>query len=230
MNETIDLLSKKIDSTTNKPWHVVTANPEIVMLAKKNKKLLDIFGQVELITPDGIGIIIASKLLNQPLKERVSGYDLIMNLINEREKKAKTTTVYLLGAEKEVLKKAVKNLENNYTHLRIKGYHHGFYKEENEKSIVKEIHQCRPDLLLVAMGCPKQDFFIHKYKKVLNTKVAIGVGGTFDVISGKTKRAPLFIQKIGLEWFYRLLKNPTRIFRQFSLISFLVAIFKERKK
>lgn len=220
LNETINYLSEIIDEPYQSLTHVITANPEIAMKILNDKEMQNVAEKAELITPDGIGIVFASKMLGGAVKERVSGFDIVVELMRKRNNERKSLKIYALGANQETISLAVKNIENQFTNVQVVGFHDGYFNSENESKIVKEINECKPDLLLVGLGSPKQEQFISKHKPYFNTKVAIGVGGTFDVLSGKVKRAPVLIQKMNLEWFYRLVNNPKRLVRQASLFIF----------
>lgn len=228
MNETINNLSNIIDKPFDSLFHVCTVNPEMVMLAKKNRKFRVSLKNSNLIIPDGIGVVIGSKILNNPLPERVTGFDTIVNLLNEREEKQLPTKIYCLGAKEEVILKAVAELKNNYRYVEVLGFNNGYFEEnsEKEKELVNKISNLKPDLLLVGLGAPRQENFIYKFKDRLNCKLAIGVGGTFDVLSGSVERAPEIFQKMNLEWLYRLVKEPKRIKRQLSIPLFIFEIMK----
>lgn len=206
---------------------VFTCNPEIVMEAKNNESFLSIINKGDLVVADGIGVVIGSRILKHPLPERVAGYDLVQNVLNiikDSDKK-----VYFFGAAPGVAKKAADNMIKKYPGLQIVGSHDGYFDEEEEKKILEEIRSLQPDLLLIGLGAPKQEKWIFTNKDQLNIKVAIGVGGSFDVMSGQIKRAPKLFIKLGLEWFYRLITQPTRFKRMMRLPIFLVDVFIHRK-
>lgn len=222
-----------IDTILNVPKarqtaHVITANPEIVMSVNKYKGYQKIVKNAEIVTPDGIGILIASKILGGNIKERVTGFDTIMSLFDKREEEGNVLKVYFLGSDKETIKKASREIEKMYHFVKVVGFHHGYFNRKEEYKILKEISEIKPDLLLVGLGAPKQDQFIFNNKKHIRTKVSIGVGGTFDVIGRKVLRAPEFLRNIGLEWLWRLLTNPKRIIRQTALLKFAFYVLLER--
>lgn len=229
MEQTVHHLDKVMDEQ-NQWYHVVTANPEIVMNGLKDSTLYTILNDASLITPDGIGIVIASKIFGKPLTERVTGFDLFNQLLSFRSFNEKKTKVFMLGAEENILKKAILKLKEQYPHCEIVGHHHGFFKEDSdtENMIIEEIKMSKPDLLLVGLGSPKQDYFIHKLSKQDLPLMAMGVGGSFDVLGDKVKRAPILFQKIGMEWFYRLIQQPSRLKRQFILFHFMMYVLKKR--
>lgn len=208
---------------------IYTPNTEIVMIAKDDDKLKKLLNSGDLIIPDGIGLIYGSKIRKKPLKERVTGFDLsveILKIANE-----KSYSLYLLGGKDGVAKTACQNIKKDYPNIRIAGYHHGYFKgvhtgdraSDEELNIVKDINKSKADILFVGLGFPKQEAWINAYKSGLDTvKVAIGNGGTMDILSGNAKRAPEIYQKLGLEWFYRLIKEPSRIKRQILLPKFML--------
>ena len=231
MNETIETLNNHIEQNTSL-FHVVTANPEIVMMGVKREDFKGVIENADIVTPDGIGVIIGAKIIKQPLPERVAGYDLIHGLLQKRNEEKRKTRVFCVGGAEDVIKLAVRRLRQLYNEIEIVGYHDGYFEEngKEETEIVMAIREASPDLLLVGLGCPRQEQFIYRHKKELNAKVAIGCGGTFDVLSGRVKRAPMLFQKLGLEWFYRLVKQPSRIKRQMVLPLFLIKVFQSKKE
>jgi N-acetylglucosaminyldiphosphoundecaprenol N-acetyl-beta-D-mannosaminyltransferase len=226
LEDSIQYLNYRIESKLT--THVVTANPEMVMLSKKEPRLLQIINQAELVTPDGIGIVLASKLVGGLIKNRVTGFDLVYKLFENRESKGMKTRVFLLGGKERIVKLAANELSASFNSVEIVGFHDGYFNSDSvvEKEVSQQISSLQPDLLLVGMGCPKQEDFIYRFKHILSASVMIGVGGTFDILSGNTKRAPLWIQKIGIEWLYRLIKEPNRLNRQKSLPLFVYEVLK----
>lgn len=207
---------------------VYTPNPEIIMAARRDPELKKALKEADLVVPDGIGVVIASKFTKNKLSERVPGYDLVQKLFRGMEKKQ--GTVYFLGSAPGVAHKAADKMQEKYPGLRILGVRNGYFNKEEEKKIVRQINDAKPDLLLVGLGAPKQEKWVHKYYKDLQVKVCIGVGGSFDVMSGKVKRAPILFQKIGLEWFYRLIIQPTRWKRMLQLPLFMYIVIQEAIK
>ncbi|GED67541.1 acetylglucosaminyldiphosphoundecaprenol acetyl-beta-D-mannosaminyltransferase [Brevibacillus reuszeri] len=221
--ETIADMVERIES--GQKTHVVTANPEIVMLAREHQGFRSIVEQAYVV-PDGIGIVYAAKWTNQPIYERVTGVELLEALMAEANQYG--WNVYLLGASPEVIELAATKLQARYPQARLVGYRNGYFKEEEEEQIVQEIAETRPHLLFVALGAPKQDNWLVKYRERLNASLMMGVGGSFDVISGKVKRAPEVWQKLHLEWFYRLASEPSRWKRQLAIPRFVVTVLKEK--
>lgn len=229
MQNTVTMLHEHVE-TKNNLFQVVTANPEIVMYANKDSGYSQLLKEVDLITPDGIGVVLASKMIGKPLPERVAGYDLLHSFLDYRERNKIKTTIYCLGASEHVIKKASEELASSYSYVSISGFHHGYFEQDSaiEENIISEISESHVDLLLVGLGFPRQEQFIFKHKDKLNAKLAIGCGGTFDVLAGNIKRAPKTFQRLGLEWFYRLLKEPKRFRRQLELPKFVLRIMKSK--
>lgn len=218
-----------------KQRHIATPNPEILLEAEKNPKFRKILNQTDLNIPDGIGILWAAKfqktnrnffnflktLSNIALKpnsirsefpERVTGTDLMEKICATTDKK-----VFFLGAKEGIAKKAGEKLKEKYKKFEIGGYHSGSPRIKDEKEIVEKINNSKAEILFVAYGAPAQELWIARNLKKLKTvKIAIGIGGAFDFISGERKRAPKLMQKAGIEWLYRLLKEPKRIKRIYN--------------
>ena len=205
---------------------IVTPNPEIVMRAKEDKEFKKIINEAELVIPDGIGIIKAGNILGTPLKERVAGYDLICNLLEKG--KDGSISFYFWGSKPGFAEEAKQKVEEKYPNINILGTHTGYFKDEEEKIIVDEIRKLKPDVLLVGVGFPKQEKIINKYKKEGFFKIGIGCGGSIDVLAGRVKRAPNIFIKMHLEWFYRLLKQPSRWKRMLVLPKFIKEVKKSK--
>lgn len=207
--------------------HVVTANPEIVMLARQNSDFRAILDQAYVV-PDGIGIVYAAKWLKLPIYERVTGVELLEALMQEANQRG--WKVYLLGASPEVNRLAADKLALRYPKAAIVGHRDGFFRPEEEREIAREIAQLKPDLLFVATGVPKAEFWISGYWNELQVPFAMGVGGSFDVIAGKVKRAPKLWQRLHLEWLYRLLSQPSRWKRQLAIPRFIFTVLREKRE
>ncbi|WP_232697868.1 WecB/TagA/CpsF family glycosyltransferase [Brevibacillus daliensis] len=217
--ETVDYFTAEIKAGNR--TRVMTVNPEMVMMAQGNSSMRKLIEQAH-VTPDGIGIVKAARWTNQPIPERVTGVELLVSLMEKANEN--NWGVYLLGAAPDVSQKAAEILAERYPHARIVGRQDGFFNSEQEKQIVADIREKKPELLFVAMGAPKQDEWIAKHWEALPVNLAMGVGGSLDIISGKVKRAPKFWQAIHLEWFYRLLATPSRWRRQVAIPKFIVAV------
>lgn len=199
---------------------IIAINPEKVIAAEKNQELRQLINSSTYQIPDGVGILLASKMKGGKISSRVTGVDMMDRLIKFAAEE--NHKVFLYGAKEEVVTKAKQKLEEKYPGLDISGYENG-YEKDNAK-IINKINASGAELLFVAMGSPKQELWICENMGKLNVKVFQGVGGSFDVFSGKVQRAPLFFRKLGIEWLYRLLKEPKRIKRQLALPRFLMKI------
>ncbi len=205
---------------------IFTPNPEIVDIARKNSEYKKVLNGADIVTPDGIGIVYASKILKGNIKERAAGFDIVCGLL---EKLNKTNgSVYLFGGKPGVADKAAENLSLKYENLKISGVHHGYFKEDSD--IISDIADKSPDLLLVCLGAPKQEFWINTNKEKLNCGIMIGAGGSIDVLAGTVKRAPQIFIKFGIEWLYRLIKEPKRIGRMMKLPVFILSVIFKRGK
>lgn len=201
---------------------IVTANPEIVEYANSHMEYKTIVKSADFIVPDGIGIIMASKLLKEPLDERITGYDLLFDLLALADKHS--YKVYLLGAEEEVIIKTANLLKRKFPSMILTGYHHGFI-DINDTVFAQTVADCEPDIIITALGFPRQEEWIKNHYSLFNKGVFLGVGGSFDVIAGKVKRAPLMWQRMNLEWLYRLIKQPSRWKRMLVLPKFMLKVF-----
>lgn len=220
LNETVRLIDKKLMEDSDKTFHIITANPEIALDIERDSELKKISLEADLITPDGIGIVLASRLKRDPIPERVTGYELLLQLLKLGNEKG--SSFYFFGSAEEVNKIACDNILREYPNIKIVGRHNGYFKGDEEIKIVSEIEDLRPDFLIVALGAPFADKLIYKHKNRISAKVTMGVGGSLDVISGKVKRAPIIWQKLNIEWLYRLISNPSRWRRQMKLPIFAV--------
>lgn len=208
---------------------VFTPNPEIVMLARDNERFFKVLGEADLVIPDGIGVVIGSKLQKHTdnLPERVAGYDLVQNTMKLATKEG--YKYYFLGSKPGIAELAAEKMRETYPGIQIVGTRDGYFKEQDEAAIIKDINESGANILLVALGAPRQELWIEDHKALLpNVRVAIGVGGSLDGMAGVVKRAPLIFQKLGLEWFYRLIKQPTRFKRMLVLPKFLVEVLLDK--
>lgn len=214
----------------NEPRTIYTPNTEIIMEANDDEELKSILNSGDLIIPDGIGLIYASKIKKKPLVERVTGFDLSIEMIKLADRHK--CSIFLLGGEEGIAKEAGENIVKKYPNVKIAGYNNGYFKgahigfpgHEEEKKVIEKINNASSDILFVGFGAPKQEKWIEMYKEHLKCKVIIGNGGTMDIIAGKVNRAPEAFQKLGLEWFYRLIKEPKRIKRQIVIPQFLFKV------
>ncbi|SHH48648.1 WecB/TagA/CpsF family glycosyltransferase [Tepidibacter thalassicus] len=234
MNEALD---KSIEFLNSDEKRVIfTPNSEIVMMAKDDKHLLSVIEGADLVIPDGIGLVLASRIIKKPLEERVTGIDLMENILDYCNKAKKS--IFILGGKPGVADKALKNISKKYPNIKALGSYHGYFKgyhigcegHDEEKSVIDLINNLKPDVLFVAFGAPRQEFWIRRYKDEINANIFMGVGGSVDVYAGEVKRAPVIYQKLGLEWFYRLIKEPWRYKRMMALPKFVIEVLKSVKK
>src|SRR5690606_8436129 len=221
-----ELLPKVFDQIEKQQKSLIVAiNPEKIIKAKEDPALKKLLNEAEIQIPDGIGVILASKIQKGQITSRVTGVDMMMRLCAEAAKRGKA--VFLYGGKPGVADKASEKLKELYPEINIAGTQHG-YEKDNDKIIAK-INEAKPDILFVAMGSPKQENWINANRDNLYPTIYQGVGGSFDVLAGNVKRAPEAFQKMGLEWFYRLMKEPKRIKRQMALPLFLLEVARSKK-
>ena len=208
----------------NEKSTIIAVNPEKVMAAEKDEQLRELINNSTYGIPDGVGILLASKLKKGAITSRVTGVDMMDRLLQFAA--VKGYRVFLYGAKEEVVVAAKENIEAKYPTIDISGYENGYVQDA--AAVVKKINDAKADLLFVAMGSPKQELWIREHMNEVSAKVFQGVGGSFDVFAGNVKRAPLFFRKLGLEWFYRLMKEPQRFKRQMALPKFLMRVIRNK--
>lgn len=207
---------------------VYTPNSEIVMQGYRSEEMRDILNDAALLTADGIGVVYASRILKNPISQRCAGFDVACSLLDKMGKAGKS--VYLFGSKPGVAEIAAKNISSRFPGIVISGCADGYFDSEKEKEIIEDINSKSPDVLFVCLGAPKQEQWIHAYKNELNCRVCMGLGGSLDVFAGTVERAPEFYQKHGIEWLYRLIKQPKRFIRMLDLPKFgLTVLFKGKK-
>ena len=209
--------------------HIISGNPEVLLNGLQDNVLLNNFtSKNSIIIPDGIGTVICSKIVGQPVKEKIAGIEVMDNIVKKCEKE--NQGIYLLGSTKETVDMCNINLRTKYRKLNILGSHDGYFEIDDCEDILKEIEKVNPKVLFVAMGCPRQEIFIAKYMDRLPCRVFMGVGGSFDIIAGNVKRAPKWMINIGMEWLYRVVKEPFRIKRLSSIPKFIMIVLKDKYK
>lgn len=206
--------------------HVVVNVAKIVQM-QNDPKLAAAVKACDIINIDGAGIVFGGRFLGLSIPQRVAGIDLFHELLVYAE--ASGRTVYLLGATQEVIEKAVAKLRSAHPRLRIAGFHHGYFWKD-EAAMVARIRKSGADMLFVGIGSPLKEQFIDRWRASLGVKFAMGVGGTFDVVAGKVRRAPRWMQRAGLEWFFRVLQEPQRMWRRYLMTNtqFLKMILSEK--
>jgi N-acetylglucosaminyldiphosphoundecaprenol N-acetyl-beta-D-mannosaminyltransferase len=204
--------------------YVVTPNPEIVETCRENLAARQAVNGADLVLPDGIGVVIGAKMLGTPLKEKVPGIEFAAGLMEGMAKEG--LSLYLLGAQSGVAEKAGEKLTAKYPGLKIAGTHDGYFKDDG--AVAEAIRQSGADCVFVCLGAPKQELWMAKHGETTGARLLCGLGGSLDVFAGVVERAPKFWSDHGLEWFYRLCKNPWRAKRMMKLPLFLVHVRKEK--
>ena len=226
MGQTIKEIENNIK--LNKQTHHVVVNAAKLVNMQTDKTLYDAVVNCDIINADGQSIVWASRILKQPLPERVAGADLMINLMDLAGEKG--YKVFLFGAKEEIVSKVAKMYRDKFGNQVIAGYRNGYYAEGEEDAIAKMIAESAAQMLFVAISSPKKENFLNRYKDIINTPFIMGVGGTFDVISGHIKRAPIWMQKAGLEWLYRTYQEPKRMWKRYLITNtkFIELLFREK--
>lgn len=212
---------------TEKPICIVTANPEIIMLAKENKDYEQCLLSSNYVVADGIGVVIGSKILGTPLQERIPGYELVHDFL--RTAKAGHNRFFFYGGKPGVAKQAAEKAKLLYPHVKIVGVADGYGGDGNGDEVAEKAAVLNPDFIFVATGAPKQEEWIAEHREQFSNAVMMGVGGSLDVLSGNVDRAPDLFIKLNLEWFHRLLTQPTRFKRMLKIPQFLWEVRKSKR-
>ena len=227
-----EILKKIFLRTKQKKRTVIfTPNPQMLLQASNSKRKSKLLNSADFNIPDGIGVVIASKLTNGKIKKRISGIDIAEEILSLSQKFG--YKIFLLGAEKGTAKKAAKNIKKRFPKIKICGTHHGYFNKsgKDNDALIKTINQTSPDIIFVCMGYPMQEKWIIKNAdKIKSAKVFIGLGGSLDVWSGKIHRAPAPFKILGLEWLYRTLKEPKRARIFIDIPRFLIKVMWENKR
>lgn len=226
MKQTVELVEKYI--VTKTPLHLMGVNADKINECNKNVRLRQIVNSCGVINADGASVVMASKFLKKELPERVAGIDLMIELVELCEKKQ--YSMYLLGATSEVVNKTSEVLKEKYPKLKIAGVHDGYFKDNEWNEICEKIKTCNPDVVFVGITSPKKEYLIEYLQENDCESVFMGVGGSFDVISGKIPRASLWMQKLNLEWLFRVIQEPKRLFKRYFIgnASFILAVLREK--
>jgi N-acetylglucosaminyldiphosphoundecaprenol N-acetyl-beta-D-mannosaminyltransferase len=224
MTDTVTRIESFIES--RRSHMVITADSSGIVEAHRDPEFFEIFQSADLVTADSEGVLWAAKRMGTPLRERVSGVDIFANLC--RLSAEKGYKVFLIGASPGVAEIAAERCRLLYPGCNIVGSRHGFFPPESDEVVAQEIAVTKPDILFVAMGMPRQEKFIQRTRDIICAPVAIGVGGTLDVFSGRIKRAPRFIQSLKMEWLYRLFQNPKKFAKVKNLPIFVRMILRSR--
>lgn len=221
--------TKELIENSNKSCELIVApNTEFIMAAQKDKEFFDILKQAKLATPDSVGVMLGGKLQKKQFKQRMPGQAYFREVFRRAEQEG--WTIYLLGGKGDVPYRAKAKLEQDFPKAKIVGVHEGFFEENTEEAVIEEINNLKPNVLFVAMGAPRQEKWIYKNKDKLKVDVAAGQGGTFDYEAGEIARAPKVFQKLGIEWLWRLAKQPSRIIRMMVLPQYLIKILLKKDK
>lgn len=226
MAEALESVLTMLDETGS--HKIYTPNSEIIMQATRDAELKTILNQADLLIADGAGVVLASKILKKRLKEKVSGVDLVKQLLINTNKRP--ASFYIFGGKPGVAELASINIVSEYPHANIVGFRNGYFNDEDEEGIINDINRSKPEIVLVGLGAPKQEKWIHQYAQVLNCKVLMGIGGCIDVFAGTASLAPEFIRKAGFEWLFRLIREPRRYKRMMDLPRFVMLSIKRRFK
>lgn len=224
MSEAVEVLESYI--AESKQHLVATANAEMVMMAQKDKELARILSKADLVVPDGAGVVWAARYKGFEVPERVAGYDLVQCFLARAAKQK--YRIFLFGGAPGIAEQAKITAENRYPGVQIVGTRNGFFTEETEEAVIEEINASGANVLLVALGVPKQEKWLSRNLGKLSVALAIGVGGTFDVMAGTVKRAPLWMQRANLEWLFRLGLQPQRALRMLALPSFVMRVITQK--
>lgn len=219
LEETLSKISEFIEKKQC-VQHVVV-NVAKLIYAQTNQNLRDIINSCPLINVDGAGIVLGARFLGIKIPERVTGIDLMQKLIEHSA--VKGYRIYFFGAEEEIIKKVVEIYTQQYPDLAVAGYRNGYYSDEDERNIVEDIKNSKADILFVAMGSPKKEIFLNKYAQHLGVSFTMGVGGSFDVVAGKVKRAPMWMQALNSEWIFRLIQEPRRMWKRYFVTNSVFA-------
>lgn len=226
MDETLKKIQEYIESKAGVQHVVINAGK--VNLMQENEELTRIINECPLINADGQSIVWGSKILGNSLPERVAGIDLFTELVKISAQNGYRP--YFFGAKEEVVTEVVRRFKQQYPRLEVAGYRNGYFTDEESKSIAEDIRESGADILFVAFSSPKKEFWIKEHMKIMKVPFAMGVGGSFDVIAGKTTRAPKWMQKCGLEWFHRFVQEPRRMFKRYIIgnIKFLKLVINSK--
>jgi N-acetylglucosaminyldiphosphoundecaprenol N-acetyl-beta-D-mannosaminyltransferase len=236
MRKTVDILGVPVDSITmaeavakigvffeNGGMHAIyTPNAEIMMSAQRDPELKNILEKADMLTADGAGVVLAAKLLRRSVPEKVSGVDLVGEIF--RTYAGKGLRCYLFGSKPGVAEEAAEKIKAVYPGIIVAGCRNGYFTADQDEEIISAINDSHADILLVALGAPKQEKWIFSHKSKLNVKVCMGVGGTLDIFAGKARLAPDFFRRNGLEWLYRLYCEPRRAIRMLDLPRFMLRV------
>lgn len=225
MDDSMERLEHFIQTKT--PRMVFTPTAELIVRANEDHDLMEIYNRTDLLTLDSFVVFYAARLFRKPVSDPVSAARLMFNFLEVIYQKR--YKMYLLGAREEVIKKTVENLKTQYPGINIVGWRNGYFDFENDEEVIEDIKTAGPDVLFVAMSSPLKEKFINKNLEKMRVPVAMGVGGSFDIIAGKCRLAPQWVSRMGIEWFYRFLQEPRRLWKRYLVTNtkFIMLVIKE---
>ena len=228
MDETVDAVEKFV--IEQRPLHLMGVNADKINQCQSDEVIKKIVNDSEIINADGASVVLASRFLGYQVPERVAGIDLMQRLLKLADEKS--YSVYFFGSKEEVLQDMLKNFKEEYPKLRVAGYRNGYFSEEDEQDIQKDIREKNPDFVFVGITSPKKEYIIQKFMDNRVNSIFMGVGGSFDVLSGHIKRAPLWMQKSNLEWLFRVANEPKRLFKRYFVgnVTFIKRVLDEKRK
>ena len=215
MAEAVEKIREFLGSSS--PHLIVTPNPEIIVASQEDRELKEIINSASLRVPDGVSMVVVSRIIGNSLKQRVAGIDLMLKIIELCGREGKK--IFLLGGENGVAEEAAGRLAQKFPGINVAGTHNGYFSEDIE--VIQKIKDTKPDVLFVGIGAGRQEKWLKRHLRELGVGIGMGIGGSLDVISGRKKRAPVWIQKMYIEWLYRLFTEPNRWKRQLALPKFL---------
>ena len=226
MKETVSVVNDFI--ANKRPLHLMGVNADKINESRRKPKLKKIINSCDIINADGASVVWASKVLGKPLKERVAGIDLMCELIKLAEEKG--YSVYFLGARQEVVQDTVDIVKKQYPDLNIVGYRNGYFQKKDWTKIAEELRNLNPQIVFVGITSPLKEYLVDYFQKQKLSCVFMGVGGSFDVVSGKIPRAPKWVQDIGMEWLFRVIQEPGRLWKRYFCgnVEFIVSVYKEK--
>lgn len=228
MNETVDRVEEFI--VNKRPLHLMGVNADKINQCHSNKEIKKIVNESAIINADGASVVLAGRFLGYSIPERVAGIDLMQELLQLSN--IKGYSVYFLGAKEEVLQSMLQNFEICYPQLKVVGSRNGYFSIDDEECIQEEIRIAKPDIIFVGITSPKKEYLIQRFIDNGVNAIFMGVGGSFDVLSGHIKRAPLWMQKAHLEWLFRVANEPRRLFKRYFVgnIKFIKSVLNEKRK
>lgn len=217
IEDALEIIKKSVDNKKN--LHIITLNAEMIILSKENKEFYKILNEAEMLIPDGSGVVLAMKKEGINIK-KLPGVELSEKCLESSGK-----NIFLFGATEDVISTSYNKLKEKYPNSKIVGYRNGFFKDSDNEEIIKQINESKAEIVFVGLGVPKQEKWIRENMNKINASVFVGVGGSFDIFSGKIKRAPKIMIKLHLEWLYRLYLEPWRWKRMLSLPRFMLMLY-----